>query len=117
MAAAPVIPIGDDDASFRAALSHVLEASGYEALAYDSAIGFLRSLAEARPGCILLDVHMPEFGGLQLQEELVKLSRGWPIIFMTGQGDIPTSVRAIKAGAEDFLSKPIPKQILLQAIE
>jgi FixJ family two-component response regulator len=116
-AAAPVIHIVDDDASFRAALSRVLRASGYEALDYGSATCFLGSLAKAKPGCILLDVHMPEFGGLQLQQELAKLSRGWPIIFMTGKGDIPTSVRAIKAGAEDFLSKPVSQKTLVEAIE
>jgi FixJ family two-component response regulator len=60
---------------------------------------------------------MPTLGGLQLQEELAKLSHDWPIIFMTGHGDIPTSVRAIKAGAEDFLSKPVSKQTLLEVIE
>jgi FixJ family two-component response regulator len=60
---------------------------------------------------------MPAIGGLELQQELAKLSHHWPIIFMTGHGDIPTSVRAIKAGAEDFLSKPIPRQTLLEAIE
>jgi FixJ family two-component response regulator len=60
---------------------------------------------------------MPTIGGLQLQEELSKLSQNWPIIFMTGHGDIPTSVRAIKAGAEDFLSKPVSRQTLLEAIE
>jgi RNA polymerase sigma factor (sigma-70 family) len=60
---------------------------------------------------------MPALGGLQLQDELAKLSRSWPIVFMTGHGDIPTSVRAIKAGAEDFLSKPVSKETLLKAIE
>src|ERR1700733_12909340 len=117
MAGAPVIHVVDDDASFREATSRLLKVSGFEVTEYESATVFLGAVAHARPGCILLDVHMPALNGLQLQQELVKLSRGWPIIFMTGQGDIPTSVRAIKAGAEDFLSKPIPKQILLQAIE
>jgi FixJ family two-component response regulator len=60
---------------------------------------------------------MPTVGGLQLQEELAKLSRGWPIIFMTGHGDIPTTVRAIKAGAEDFLAKPVSRETLLEAIQ
>jgi FixJ family two-component response regulator len=77
----------------------------------------LRDIENASPGCILLDVQMPALGGLQLQEELARLSHGWPIIFMTGHGDIPTSVRAIKAGAEDFLTKPIPRQTLLEAIQ
>jgi FixJ family two-component response regulator len=117
MNGAPVIHIVDDDASFRTAISRVLKVSGYEVADYDSATCFLRAIEAARPGCILLDVKMPALGGLQLQEELVKLSRSWPIIFLTGHGDIPTSVRAIKAGAEDFLSKPVSKQTLLEAIE
>jgi len=113
----PVIHIVDDDASFRTAISRLLKLSGYEVADYESATSFLRAIENARPGCILLDVQMPTLGGLQLQEELAKLSRNWPIIFMTGHGDIPTSVRAIKAGAEDFLSKPVSKQTLLEAID
>ena len=117
MAGAPVIHIVDDDASFRTAISRVLKASGYEAAAYESAACFLCDIEKASPGCILLDVRMPALGGLQLQEELAKLQRGWPIIFMTGHGDIPTSVRAIKAGAEDFLTKPVSRETLLEAIQ
>jgi FixJ family two-component response regulator len=117
MTIAPVVHIIDDDSSFRTAISRLLTLSGYEVEDYDSAACFLRAIADARPGCILLDVRMPALGGLQLQEELAKLSRGWPIVFMTGHGDIPTSVQAIKGGAEDFLSKPVSKEILLEAIE
>jgi FixJ family two-component response regulator len=117
MAAAPVIHVVDDDKSFRAAISRLLKASGYEVVNYDSATCFLRSIEHSRPGCIVLDVQMPTLGGLRLQEELVKLSHAWPIIFLTGHGDIPTSVLAIKAGAEDFLTKPVPSKILLAAID
>lgn len=117
MTGAPVVHIVDDDESFRRAISRVLKVSGYEVADYESATSFLRTIEDAKPGCIVLDVQMPAFGGLQLQEELAKLSRSWPIIFMTGHGDIPTSVRAIKAGAEDFLSKPVSKETLLEAIE
>jgi FixJ family two-component response regulator len=117
MAGRPVVHIVDDDASYRSAISRLLKASGYEVGDYNSAAGFLHAIGAARPGCILLDVKMPTFGGLQLQEELSKRSLSWPIIFMTGYGDIPTSVRAIKAGAEDFLPKPVSKQSLLEAIE
>jgi|SRR3984885_13556082 FixJ family two-component response regulator len=117
MAGAPVIHVVDDDASFREATSRLLKVSGFEVTEYESATVFLGAVAHARPGCILLDVHMPALNGLQLQQELAKLSRGWPIIFMTGQGDIPTSVRAIKAGADDFLAKPLSKKILLEAID
>lgn len=117
MTGAPVVHIVDDDASFRSAISRVLQASGFAVADYDSAASFLLAAADAKPGCLLLDVQMPAFDGLALQQELAKLSHHWPIIFMTGHGDIPTSVRAIKAGAEDFLSKPIPKRTLLEAIE
>jgi FixJ family two-component response regulator len=117
MAGMPVVHIVDDDASYRNAIARLLKVSGYEVADYDSAAGFLRTIEAAKPGCILLDVKMPAFGGLQLQEELSKLSLNWPIIFMTGHGDISTSVRAIKAGAEDFLPKRVSKQTLLETIE
>src|SRR6266581_7338140 len=117
MTGAPIIHIVDDDDSFRRAISRLLSISGYEVAEYESATAFLAAIANARPGCILLDVKMPAFGGLQLQDELAKLSHSWPIIFMTGHGDIPMSVRAIKAGAEDFLSKPVSRETLLEAIE
>ena len=116
IAGAPIVHIVDDDASFRSAISRVLKASGYAVADYDSAASFLEA-TDAEPGCLLPDVQMPALNGLELQQELAKLSHHWPIIFMTGHGDIPTSVRAIKAGAEDFLSKPILKQTLLEAIE
>ena len=117
MTRVPVIHIVDDDESFRGAISRLLKISGYEVADYESATSFLRAIPDVKPGCLVLDVQMPSFGGLQLQEELTKLSHNWPIIFMTGHGDIPTSVRAIKAGAEDFLSKPVSKGTLLEAIE
>ena len=117
MTGAPIIHIVDDDDSFRRAISRLLSVSGYEVAEYDSATAFLAAIANARPGCILLDVRMPALGGLQLQDKLAKLSHSWPIIFMTGHGDIPTSVRAIKASAENFLSKPVARETLLDAVE
>jgi|SRR5437868_6893725 len=117
MAGGPVIHVVDDDPSFRMAISRLLNVSGYEVADYESATSFLCTLQDAKPGCILLDVQMPDLGGLQLQDKLAKLSHSWPIIFMTGHGDIPMSVRAIKAGAEDFLSKPVSRETLLKAIE
>jgi FixJ family two-component response regulator len=117
MTGSPVIHVVDDDTSFRKAISRLLKLSGYEVAEYNSAICFLGAVGNARPGCIVLDVRMPALGGLQLQDELAKLSRNWPIVFMTGHGDIPMSVRAIKAGAEDFLSKPVSRKPLLEAIE
>lgn len=117
MAGAPVVHVVDDDTSFRSAISRLLKASGYEVAEYESAGSLLRAIPDAKPGCLLLDVQMPSLGGLQLQAELAKLPQSWPIIFMTGHGDIPSSVRAIKAGAEDFLSKSVSKDTLLEAIE
>ncbi|EHR00332.1 response regulator transcription factor [Bradyrhizobium sp. WSM471] len=117
MTGGPVVHVVDDDPSFRSAISRVLRISGYQVADYDSAAFFLRNIKDAKPGCLLLDVQMPSLGGLQLQEELARLSPDWPIIFMTAHGDIPTSVRAIKAGAEDFLAKPVSKNTLLPAIE
>lgn len=114
--ASPVIHIIDDDAALRQALSRLLTASGYRTVVYDSATAFLERPAGSDAGCILLDVHMPGLTGLQLQEHLVKTSCILPILFLSGAGDIAMSVKAIKAGAEDFLSKPIAKEDLIEAI-
>ena len=115
--ATPVIHIVDDDASFRTAIGRLLRASGYEVALYESAHLLLKKLPSMEPGCILLDVRMPDLSGPELQARLVELGNALPIIFLTGHGDIPMSVRAIKTGAEDFLSKPVPKKTLLEAIE
>ena len=116
-AAVPVIHIVDDDLSARTAVGRVLRASGYQVGTYKSANQLLENLPAAVRGCILLDVQMPGVNGPQLQEILSKMGFELPIIFLSGHGDIPISVRAIKAGAEDFLSKPAPKKLLLEAIE
>jgi FixJ family two-component response regulator len=116
-AAAPVIHVVDDDLSARTAVGRVLRASGYKVSTYESANQLLENLPAAARGCILLDVQMPGLNGPQLQEILGKMGFELPIIFLSGHGDIPISVRAIKAGAEDFLSKPAPKKLLLEAIE
>ena len=107
-AAAPIIHIVDDDLSARTAVGRVLRASGYQVSTYESANKLLENLPAAVRGCILLDVQMPGLNGPQLQEILGKMGFELPIIFLSGHGDIPISVRAIKAGAEDFLSKPAP---------
>jgi FixJ family two-component response regulator len=113
----PIVHVVDDDASFRAAIARLLVASGYQVTLYDSASELLESLPGGEPGCILLDVKMSGLNGPQLQERLGQLGHKLPIVFLTGYGDIGTSVRAIKAGAEDFLTKPVPKKELLAAIE
>jgi FixJ family two-component response regulator len=115
--APPVVHVVDDDASFRAAIARLLVASGYQVTLYDSASELLERLPGGEPGCILLDVKMSGLNGPQLQERLGQMGHKLPIVFLTGYGDIGTSVRAIKAGAEDFLTKPVPKKELLAAIE
>jgi FixJ family two-component response regulator len=117
MAVAPIVHVVDDDAAFRAATARLLGASGYQVAVYGSASELLDRLPNGEPGCILLDVKMSGLSGPQLQDRLRELGCRLPIVFLTGYGDVPTSVRAIKAGAEDFLSKPVPKKELLAAIE
>jgi RNA polymerase sigma factor (sigma-70 family) len=115
---ATLVHVVDDDASFRTAISRLLRASGYEVEAYESAQELLVRLPrEEPPSCILLDVQIPGLSGPELQTRLGELGSALPIVFLTGHGDIPTSVQAIKAGAEDFLTKPVSRQRLLDAIE
>jgi RNA polymerase sigma factor (sigma-70 family) len=108
----------DDDASFRAAIERRLKVAGYEVETYSSAQLLLdRVPAAERPGCILLDLQMPGLNGLEVQDRLVELGSILPIVFVTGHADTPTTVRAIKAGAEDFLTKPASSEQLIAAIE
>jgi FixJ family two-component response regulator len=120
MSAGPASPIlihvVDDDASLRTALARLLQGAGFEAAQYDSAASFLAAALPERPGCILLDVNMPGLSGLQLQAHLAASGHPLPIVFLTGEGNIAMSVRAIKAGAEDFLSKPVAAAELFEAI-
>lgn len=114
----PVIHIVDDDASFRTAVGRLLREFGYEIVVYESAQQLLERLADGFvPGCILLDVQIPGLSGPELQDHLIKKGSTLPIIFLTGYGDIPTSVKAIKAGADDFLTKPVAREQLLASIE
>ena len=102
-----VIHVVDDDKSFRHAVARLLQATGYQVAHYDSGDHLLANLPGSGPGCILLDMRMSRLSGLELQDRLSKLNSILPIVFLTGYGSIPTSVQAIKAGAEDFLSKPV----------
>lgn len=112
------VHVVDDDASLRTAVGRLLRASGYEVATYGSAEDLLAHMPSGdTPGCILLDVQIPGLSGPELQERLATLGSPLPIVFLTGHGDIPTSVRTIKAGAQDFLTKPVPKDTLLKAIE
>jgi FixJ family two-component response regulator len=117
VSAAPTVHIVDDDAPFRTAVRRVLDASGYRVALYESAEQLLAMLPAGEPGCILLDVRMPGLSGPQLQERLAELGNRVPIVFLTGHGDIPMSVQAIKAGAEDFLTKPVAREKLVAAVE
>ena len=110
---APVIHIVDDDESFRRSVARLLRVSGYQVALYDSANRLLQTPSAMTPGCILLDVRMPGVSGPELQARLVAAGNPLPIVFLTGHGDIPTSVKAIKAGAEDFLSKPVSRKTLI----
>lgn len=112
----PVLHLVDDDLGFRSALARLLRTLGHTVQEYDNAREFLATPAPAA-GCLLLDVHMPELSGLELQAHLATLDNCLPVIFITGHGDIPMSVRAIKAGAEDFLTKPVSRVVLSEAIE
>lgn len=115
--ARPVIRLVDDDESLRTALGRVLALAGYEVRHYASAGDFLLAEPDDAPGCLLLDVQMPGPSGLELQQALRRRGNLLPVVFLTAHGDIPSTVRAIKAGASDFLCKPIERQTLLAAIE
>jgi RNA polymerase sigma factor (sigma-70 family) len=112
----PVIHLVDDDATFRTAISRLLKASNYQVVAHSSAREFFAGPLGTERGCILLDIKMPGLDGLEVQNRLTSLGNNLPIVFLTGHGDIRTSVRAIKAGAEDFLAKPVTKGQLFDAI-
>ena len=112
------VHIVDDDASFRTAMERRLTKAGYEVATYASAQHLLDRLpSEGVPSCLLLDVRIPELSGPELQERLSELGSTLPIIFLTGHPEIPVTVRAIKAGADDFLTKPVSSNDLLEAIE
>jgi FixJ family two-component response regulator len=117
MNVAPIVHVVDDDASFRTAIARVLRGSGYQVALYESGNQLLDSPPSAEPGCILLDLQMSGVDGLELQDRLLALGHTLPIVFLTGHGDIPSTVRAIKAGAQDFLSKPISRTTLLNSVE
>jgi len=112
------VHIVDDDASFRAAMERRLKHAGYEVATYASAQHLLDDLpSESVGSCLLLDVRIPELSGPELQGRLSELGSTLPIIFVTGHPDIPVTVRAIKAGADDFLTKPVSSDDLLHAVE
>jgi FixJ family two-component response regulator len=112
----PVVHLVDDDASLRAALGGLLRAAGYDVRAYASAAEFLLDDAAGASGCLLLDLKLGGPSGFDLQDALARRGHRIPIVFMSAHGDIPASVRAMKAGAVDFLTKPVQRGPLLAAI-
>lgn len=113
----PLIRVVDDDTSFRKALARMLRASGFEVLTFASAEEFLAGLEPDVAGCVLVDLQMPGLSGLDLQEALEREGCALPVIFLSGQGDIPSTVKAMRRGAEDFLTKLAPKEELLAAVD
>lgn len=112
----PIVFVIDDDASVRESLKNLLESVGLHAELFESAQAFLNFCRSDAPSCLVLDVRLPGMTGLEFQNELVTLGISLPIIFITGHGDIPMSVRAMKWGAVEFLTKPFRDQDLLEAV-
>jgi len=112
-----VVHVVDDDDGMRTGLCRLLRAAGYDARPYASAGDFLIADPGEAPGCVLLDLKMPGPSGLDLQQALARRPDPLPVVFLTGQGEIPDSVRALKAGASDFLTKPVERETLLLAVE
>jgi len=114
--AGPTVFVVDDDASMREALSSLIRSVGLRVEVFSSAREFLREKAPGGPACLVLDVRLPGLSGMDLQRELAAANNYIPIIFITGHGDIPMSVRAMKSGAVEFLTKPFRDQDLLDAV-
>lgn len=115
--AKPRIHIVDDDESMRTALARLLAAAGYAVQTHASAGDFLIAELDAPPDCLLLDIQMPGPSGLELQAALRRRGSRVPVVFLSAHADVPSSVRAMKAGASDFLCKPVGQQALLAAVE
>jgi FixJ family two-component response regulator len=110
-----VVYLVEDDASVREAIAELLAAAEMKVVAFESAAGFLNHQRSDTAGCLVLDLQLPEMSGLELQERL-RPEAGLPIVFVTGRGDIPSTVRAMKAGAIEFLTKPVDRHALLAAV-
>ena len=116
MDSSPVVCVVDDDPAMRKSLKWLIESVGVKVQTYSSAAEFLSQYDDTVPGCLVLDVRMPEMGGLDLQEKLQRDGVEIPVIIITGFADVPMAVRAMKAGAIDFVEKPVSDQILLDLI-
>lgn len=115
-AAQSTVFVVDDDASFLKAVTRLLRAGSYAVKTYTSADEFVKNPPPDVPGCVIADLHMPGMNGLEFQDSLSKAGSLLPVIFLTGQGDIPTSVHAMRRGAEDFLTKPVKREKLFEAV-
>jgi two-component system response regulator FixJ len=111
-----MIHIVDDEEAIRRSAGFMLKTSGFTVATYASGVAFLREVRHAEPGCILLDVRMPDMDGLEVQQALLERGVALPVIILTGHGDISIAVRAMKAGAVEFIEKPFEKAMLLDAI-
>jgi two-component system response regulator FixJ len=116
MSKEPIVFVVDDDQAIRSSLKWLIESVGLQVEAYASADEFMRSYYPGRAGCLLLDVRMPGMSGLELQEHFARNDIHIPIIIITGHGDVPMAVRAMKAGAIDFIDKPFNDELLLESI-
>jgi two-component system response regulator FixJ len=110
------VHVVDDDAAVRRSLERLLDAAGFRVVTYQSASDFL-AVAAALSGCVLLDIRMPKIDGFEVQSRLLELNADLPVIVMTGQADVPSAVRAMKAGAVDFIEKPCDDDVLVETIE
>ncbi|HTV98359.1 MAG TPA: response regulator [Steroidobacteraceae bacterium] len=113
---APMVVVVDDDISVRESLELLIQNQGWQPALFESAQAFLERLPSVVPSCLILDVNLPDLSGLDIQQRIGNEKSSTPIIFITGYGDIPTSVRAMKAGAAEFLTKPLDDEIMIGAI-
>jgi FixJ family two-component response regulator len=112
----PTIHVVDDEDSFRTAIERLLKAAGYHVQTYSSGTEFIKSHGASGPGCILIDMYMPGLTGLDVQGMLASRGEFLPVVFISGRGDVPATVRAMQGGAADFLTKPVKKDVLLSTI-
>jgi two-component system, LuxR family, response regulator FixJ len=117
MAAEKLVHVIDDDDSVRRSAAFMLKHAGYRVESHVSGVAFLKEAKNAERGCVLLDVRMPEMDGLEVQQEMVKRGIDMPVVILTGHGDVGVAVKAMRAGAVNFIEKPYEKETLLSAIE
>nr|WP_295373666.1 response regulator [uncultured Sphingosinicella sp.] len=111
------VHVVDDDRDVRRSLSFLLGSADFKSRPFASGSDLIESLDELQPGCVLLDIRMPDMDGFQVMNELAERGVNWPVVVMTGHGEVPVAVRAMKAGAVDFLEKPFEEEVLLGSLE